>query len=211
VDPSDPEPEPDPLAPLPWHALDRSAKLRRAAAATFTVFAILGAFYRLAPMRVARHMPSPVQATMRGWARTLAGAGRWDMFVAPPRDRPIVVEGRAKKGTWVVLVDPFDTERSFFRRVVDARLRKFIQKFSQAGHRGRFAKPYLAYVCRAWSREEFPGLRFTRIVRRPHPFRDRGTTARPKTLIVHRCGDPVAPPAKAPRPRAGDRTTDEGL
>lgn len=215
-------PAPEPLAPRRWRELDRPQRVRRVCAIAFASFAIVGALYRLLPDSVTRVMPGFVQEPMRTWYRSLGGAGRWDMFVTPPRDRPVVIEGRGRRGAWFVLLDPLAEDRGLFRRVVDARLRKFVQKFTQQGQRARLGRPFLAWVCRE-AAEEHPELRFARIVQRPHPFRDHGDAAKPKTLLTFRCGDPIEPRAKAPpRPaRRGGRgprarpeegaPTDEGL
>jgi hypothetical protein len=202
VEPEAPTPTPgivDPLAPRRWVALTRAERVKRALAITFTVFAICGAVFRLFTPQIARQVPEPVQSAMRYWHRTLAGAGRWDMFVTPPRDRPIAIEGRLRRGRWFDLVDPLSADRGLWRRVVDARLRKWVQKFSQRSFRKRYARPYLDWVCRTHE-DEHPDLRSTRIVQRPHPYRD-GPEVRAKTLVSHRCGDPFAPAKASPPPR----------
>ena len=195
------------MEPRPWSALTWPERVRRAGAVAFVIVFFLGALHRLAPTTHTRWIPRPVDRVLREMGRTFRLAGRWNMFGSPPLDRPIIVEGRARGREWFVLASPFDKGWDLWRRVVDARLRKFHQKFADANARGRLAPPYLEFLCRA-AAEDHPGMRQARLVQLPHPTRDRGSAARPTTLLRHRCGDEPRPQRVRPAPPSG---VEEGI
>jgi len=187
------------MAPRSWSELAWHERVRRCGAVAVVVLMALCALHRLAPARSTRWIPGPANLVLKEMGRTFRLAGRWNMFGSPPLDRPIIVEGRAHGERWFVLASPFDKGWDLWRRVVDARLRKFHQKFADGNQRARLGPPYLEYLCRV-GEASHPGMRQARLVQLPHPYRDRGRAARRITLLRHRCGDltPVRPSHRAP-------------
>jgi hypothetical protein len=137
-------------------------------------------------------------------------ATRWDMFGAPPDVAMIVVEARVRGGPRFRIADPFERGWDVFRRIVDARLRKFHQKLKKRGHRDRWGDDYLAYVCRA-GRREYPKLRDVLLVRvDPETRNDAGEVAgkaKRRTLLRRNCdGTPLHVPTPRREKKGAPRT-----
>lgn len=98
----------------------------------------------------------PLWPLVAWYADGLRMINTWGMFARPPPVEDVVIVGQQKDGTTIELATAVASRRSWFQRIVDARLRKIQSKLAKEGARHEFGREYLAYFCRQAVRHERP-------------------------------------------------------
>ena len=189
----------DPEA-VSWRSLRLGGRVRVVFVVTFVVFHAACVLVTGLP----KEHREKVWARIAWYADGLRMTNRWGMFSRPPRVASVLVIAEHRGGREQVLSTSIQTERSWWRRIVDVRLRKIQGNLTKDDHRRHHGHAFLEYWCR-YARATAPGVWRVKLrVDTPTTYEDSGAVreeASKKVLLVRRCGavGPVVSSRVAPR------------
>jgi hypothetical protein len=152
-----------PAEPVPFHALGRWERHKRAALTAFTLYHMLAMIVGGSVDSVKNRFVWVFGAYDEGLRMT----NSWGMFGKAPVATHVRIEGETADRRWVVLSTTRAQDRTWFERIRDVRIRKIQGKLADDADRNRLGQPMLAFFCRL-SVEEESGLRMVRIVNEQH-------------------------------------------
>jgi hypothetical protein len=155
--------------PVPFHALGKWERHKRAALTAFTLYHMLAMIVGGSVDSVKNRFVWVFGAYDEGLRMT----NSWGMFGKAPVATHVHIEGETADRRWIVLSTTRAQDRTWFERVRDVRIRKIQGKLADEGDRNRLGQPMLAFFCRL-SQEKGLGLRMVRIVNEQHRELDDG-------------------------------------